>query len=166
MEESKSIPFEDKGYEERRRILRYDYMHNTLHHKAVKLLAYQVQSCLREAVTPELRNLDTIIKFLIDGFLAYEIIRDQNGYSVGIKELDPVTLEPFLDGEGNKMWVQYKDTQNMRMLTDSNIYYFAYSGPNNAEMTFMQSLYTGLIDSTDKKFIKKHVFEIVKKLSH
>ena len=165
MEESKAVPFEDRGYEERRRILRYDYMHSTPHHKAVKLLAYQVQSYLREAVTPELRNLDTIIKFLIDGFLAYEIVRDENGFSVGIKELDPITLEPFLDGEGNKMWVQYKDTERMRILKDNSIYYFSYSGPNNSEMTFMQSLYTGLIDATDKKFIKKHANEIVKKLS-
>jgi len=158
-----NINFEDLDYEKRRAELRYDYMHNAIRHKAIKTLAVEVQKKFKYPVIPEVKEIDNIIKFLIDGFLAYESIKLANE-SVAYVELDPVTLTPEINN-GIKFWVQYKGMPQEKQFPDNKILYFVYSNPNNSEMSFAQSLYVGLIDATDLKFIKKHAKEIVGKLS-
>lgn len=79
-------------------------------------------------------------KFLIDGFLAFEIIYDgeddENAKNViGFKELDPVSLEPEIrkdeDGKEYRVWVQYRgDTQRQRELLDSNLIYVSWARGN------------------------------------
>jgi len=81
-----------------------------------------------------------IKKFLIDGFLAFEIIYDGEGTEkaeniLGFKELDPVTLEPELeiDEDGNEFrtWIQYKgDSENERRLVDANVIYISWARGN------------------------------------
>lgn len=63
-------------------------------------------------------------KFLIDGFLAFEIIFnfEHNSYKatdiLGFKELDPVTLEPAIVKDENeydiKVWYQFKGDPEKR----------------------------------------------------
>lgn len=160
------LPFEDLGYEERRRQLRYDYMHDAANHKAVKVLAFEIQKKLKKPAIPKLAELSTIIKFLIDGFLAYEIITDESGVlSLDYVELDPISLEPKMIENNTQIWVQYKGTPNERILSYDKILYFSYSSPNNHEISFMQSLIIGLILPIDIEFIKQHAKEIAKKLS-
>ena len=75
-------------------------------------------------------------QFLIDGFLAFEIIYDPDGKNiVGFKELDPTSLRPGVEkgGDGNykKIWVQYEDIPSMkRVLLDSQIIYISYAKGN------------------------------------
>jgi len=79
-------------------------------------------------------------KFLIDGFLAYEIIYDGEGTEnaksvIGFKELDPVSLEPEIrkdvDGKEYRVWIQYRgDTQRQRELLDSNLIYISWARGN------------------------------------
>jgi len=79
-------------------------------------------------------------KLLIDGFLAFEIIYDENKKGdaenvIGFKELDPVSLEPELkkDEEGNeyKVWIQYKgDSERQRELLDANLIYISWARTN------------------------------------
>lgn len=79
-------------------------------------------------------------KLLIDGFLAFEIIYDENKKGdaenvIGFKELDPVSLEPELktDEEGNeyKVWVQYRgDAERERKLLDGNLIYISWARTN------------------------------------
>lgn len=79
-------------------------------------------------------------KFLIDGFLAFEIIYDNdesnNAHNViGFKELDPISLEPEIrkDISGNeyKVWVQYRgDSSRQRELLDANIIYLSWARSN------------------------------------
>lgn len=72
-------------------------------------------------------------KFLIDGYLAFEIIynKDQSEI-IGFKELDPVSLEPGLDKEGKRIWKQYKGQYGKeRLLYDANVIYISYSNNNN-----------------------------------
>jgi hypothetical protein len=75
-------------------------------------------------------------QFLIDGFLAFEIIFDPDGKNiVGFKELDPTSLRPGVEksGDGNykKIWVQYEDIPSMkRVLLDSQIIYISYAKGN------------------------------------
>lgn len=72
-------------------------------------------------------------KWLIDGFLAFEIIYDVKMKNIiGFKEIDPVTLEPGLDGDGKKIWTQFKGQQNKeRTLYDSQVIYLSYSQINS-----------------------------------
>lgn len=79
-----------------------------------------------------------VYKFLVDGFLAFEIIysTDNSGknarHIIGFKELDPVTLQPEirLDSEGHeyKVWVINKgDAEKERVLLDTNVIYISWS---------------------------------------
>ena len=68
-------------------------------------------------------------KFLIDGFLSFEIIYDEKQTQIiGFKELDPVSLMPgFNKEDGKKVWIQYKDDpMKERVLYDSQIIYISY----------------------------------------
>lgn len=74
-------------------------------------------------------------KFLIDGFLAFELIFDDLLHPkkiIGIKQLDPVTLEPDIEilpsGKEVKVWYQFKgDASLERKIPDSNIVYISWS---------------------------------------
>lgn len=79
-------------------------------------------------------------KFLIDGFLAFEIIYDGEGTNdakniLGFKELDPVTLEPEYrkDEAGNdyRVWIQNRgDSEKQRELVDGNVIYISWARGN------------------------------------
>ncbi len=85
-------------------------------------------------------------KFLVDGFLAFEIIYDDLNNPktiIGFKELDPITLfkdvEKTADGRYVPVWVQDVSTPNSygyamsnekRKLYDSQIIYISYSRAN------------------------------------
>jgi hypothetical protein len=74
-------------------------------------------------------------KFLIDGYLAFEIIYSPDQKEIiGFKELDPVTLIPgYNQDDGKKVWVQYKDDPvKERKLYDSQIIYVSYSSITTA----------------------------------
>jgi hypothetical protein len=74
-------------------------------------------------------------KFLIDGYLAFEIIYSPDQKEIiGFKELDPVTLIPgYNTDDGKKVWVQYKDDPvKERKLYDSQIIYVSYSSITTA----------------------------------
>ena len=81
-------------------------------------------------------------KFLVDGFLAFEIIysdkkSNKNVASdiIGFKELDPITLQPEIrvnsKGQEYKVWVINKgDKQNERELLDTNVIYISWAKTN------------------------------------
>ena len=73
-------------------------------------------------------------KWLIDGYLAFEIIyNDKQDQIIGFKELDPVSLIPVIDDKTNKkMWIQYKgEGVKERKLYDSQVIYISYSSNNS-----------------------------------
>ena len=74
-------------------------------------------------------------KFLIDGYLAFEIIYSPDQKEIiGFKEIDPVTLIPgYNHDDGKKVWVQFKDDPvKERKLYDSQIIYISYSSVTTA----------------------------------
>ena len=74
-------------------------------------------------------------KWLIDGFLAFEIIYSPDQKNIiGFKEIDAATLMPGLNTkDGKKMWTQFKDDpQKERNLYDSQIIYISYSSITTA----------------------------------
>jgi len=74
-------------------------------------------------------------KFLVDGYLAFEIIYSPDMKEIiGFKELDPTTIIPgYNHDDGKKVWVQYKDDPvKERKLYDSQIIYISYSSITTA----------------------------------
>lgn len=76
-------------------------------------------------------------KFLIDGYLAFEIVFDNPAKPttiVAFKELDPSTLEPeivHIDGKVTVIWYQYRnDAERQRIIPDANLIYISWSGVN------------------------------------
>lgn len=75
-------------------------------------------------------------QFLIDGFLAFEIIYDSKGKNViGFKELDPTSLQPIVEKVGEEehkqFWIQYpKNPQMTRKLTNEQVIYISYAKGN------------------------------------
>jgi hypothetical protein len=79
-------------------------------------------------------------KFLIDGFLAFEIIYDgEDGEDakniLGFKELDPCSLEPEIRKDENdneyRVWIQFRgDAERQRELVDGNVIYISWARGN------------------------------------
>lgn len=75
-------------------------------------------------------------QFLIDGFLAFEIIWDDDAENIiGFKEIDPLSIRPGIikneDGKIQKVWYQYEDIIGVgRTLYDSQIIYISYAKSN------------------------------------
>ena len=79
-------------------------------------------------------------KFLIDGFLAFEIVYDGEGENdakniIALKELDPISLEPEIrigsDGHEYRVWIQYRgDSRKQRELLDANLIYISWARGN------------------------------------
>jgi hypothetical protein len=67
-------------------------------------------------------------KFLVEGFLAFEIIYNtEETHIIGFKSVDSVTLTPALK-DGKKVWYQFKDVpQKERKIYDANLIYMSYS---------------------------------------
>lgn len=81
-------------------------------------------------------------KWLIDGYIAYEIIYDEKQENIiGFKELDPITLEPGVDKDGKKTWHQFKgDPNKERMLYDSQIIYISSSMNGISRVSYVERL--------------------------
>jgi hypothetical protein len=80
-------------------------------------------------------------KFLIDGFLSFEIIYDGEGEEnakniIALKEIDPIELEPEIrinkdNGQEYRVWVQFRgDSRKQRELLDSNLIYISWARGN------------------------------------
>ena len=164
--------FRDKVYTEKRRILRQYYVNNADAHKAVKTLAFAVKKEVSDmfiknqkpsVIIYKLLEYETIVKYLIDGYLAFEIIDDHT-----VMELDPSTLQCTY--KDNKLvWHQYITSSILnpgvadRELDMDKIIYITYYGD---EMSFLCSLYNEIIYPYDKEFIFEHVDYILDRFTN
>jgi len=82
--------------------------------------------------------------FLIDGFIAYEIVYDNKQKNIiELSPIDPMTIVVATDpGTATIVWVQYPDNPQMRrVLLDSQIIYISYSNNNDfAETSYVENL--------------------------
>lgn len=80
-------------------------------------------------------------KFLVDGFLCFEIIYKTNEREkrateiIGFKEIDPITIQPGIeyDSDGNevKVWIiNNEDPKNRRVLPDAYVIYISWAKTN------------------------------------
>ena len=71
-------------------------------------------------------------QYLVDGFLAFEIVTDEDGKDViALNKLDPATLELSTivgeDGEEYIVWIQKIGNEATRIIYDSSVIYIAYA---------------------------------------
>jgi hypothetical protein len=80
-------------------------------------------------------------QFIIDGFLAFEIIYDNKGKEIiGFKELDAISLQPTVEKVGEneykQFWIQYPSNPQMfRKLTNEQVIYISYAKGNTISRT-------------------------------
>ena len=81
--------------------------------------------------------------FLIDGYLALEIIYDDKKKNViGFNRLRPDTLVPAFEPSIGHLWIQFpEDPQLRRIFLDSQIVYISYSSQNDySETSYVEGL--------------------------
>ncbi|WQJ53325.1 MAG: portal protein [Wendovervirus sonii] len=87
-------------------------------------------------------------KFLIEGFLAFEMIFDPAKKNIiGFLNIDPTTLEPTIevteDGQELFIWYQFKGSAKQRKIPNSNIIYISWSNlgdPKNNNISYVETL--------------------------
>ncbi len=86
-------------------------------------------------------------QFLIDGFLAFEIIYDNRGKEIiGFKEIDATSIQPAVEkiseNEYKQFWIQYpKNPQMTRKLTDEQVIYISYAKGNSvSRVSYLERL--------------------------
>jgi len=171
----KSIPYLDRAYPDKRRILR-EYSIKDEVRDFVTTLADEVviygddkKFCkprsLPDEYSQEIKNKyqETFEKiyskfgfndgmtawyfikgFLIDGYLAFEIVYDDKFKNIiHFNQLDPVTLVPgYEPTTGKHIWIQYpEDPQLRRILLDSQIIFMSYSTQREySETSYVEGL--------------------------
>jgi hypothetical protein len=148
IESKKSIDYKDRSYIDKRRILRQlsikdeidcfldivtdDIVDNLKHYPNIK----EVKN------TIDIESVDfwnNVRNFLIDGYLAYEIIFDDKSKPIALNQLDPVSLVVKMEGN-KKVWIQYPEDQfKKRILNDSQIIYLMYSD-NSSKTSYVEEL--------------------------
>lgn len=172
--DKKSIPYLDKSYSDKKRILR-EYAIKDEIRDFVSIIADEaiVYDDDRDFCEPKFISNDysTEVKdkyqevfekvyhrmgfadsitaynymkdFLIDGYIALEIIYDdRNKNIIGFNRLRPDTLVPAYDKAIGNLWIQYpEDPQLRRIFLDSQIIYISYSSQNDfSEISYVEGL--------------------------
>lgn len=170
----KSIPYLDKAYADKRRILREysikDEIRDFVSTVTDEAIVYNDE---RDFCTPKALSTDysqeikdkyqeyfekiytkygfsdnitawsMMRDFLIDGYLAVEIIYDDKKKNIiGFNRLRPETLVPAYEPAIGHLWIQFpEDPQLRRVFLDSQIIYISYSTQNDySETSYVEGL--------------------------
>ena len=170
----KSIPYLDKAYGDKRRILREysikDEIRDFLSTIADESIVFNDDSdfCSPKALSNEypqevrdkyqeyfekiynkygfsdsITAWDMMRDFLIDGYIAIEIIYDDKKKNiVGFNRMRPETLVPAYEPAIGHLWIQFpEDPQLRRIFLDSQIVYISYSTQNDySETSYVEGL--------------------------
>jgi hypothetical protein len=88
-------------------------------------------------------NLWHLLKeFLVDGFIAIEMIWDDKKQNIiGFNRLNPTNLAPAYDATHGKYWILNQDNiETRRVLYDSQIIHLAYSTQDYKDISYVHSL--------------------------
>lgn len=172
-----TVAFFDKGYEQKRLELRRFALNDEIEeivdvltdeciiydkHKFACSISYNgdIKEKLKDEINTVFKKIyyyfgfadghtlwDYFKKWLIDGFLAFEIIYDKDKKNViGFKEIDPITLKPSVivddNGKSSKVYIQVPtDGGQQRTLYDSQIIYISYSQLlNQSRVSYVERL--------------------------
>lgn len=170
----KSIPYLDKAYADKRRILREysikDEIRDFVSSIADESIVYNDDKdfCQLKALSNDypqevkdkyqeffekiynkmgfsdsISAWNMMKDFLIDGYLALEIIYDDKKKNIiGFNRLRPDTLVPAYEPSIGHLWIQFpEDPQLRRIFLDSQIVYISYSSQNDySETSYVEGL--------------------------
>jgi hypothetical protein len=170
----KSIPYLDKGYSDKRRILREysikDEIRDMVSMIADECIVYnddrdfcsprpisndysqEVQDRYQEyfekiynkyGFSDSITAWNMMKDFLIDGFVAVEIIYDDKKKNIiGFNRLRPETIVPAYEPNVGHLWIQFpEDPQLRRIFLDSQIVFVSYSTQNDySETSYVEGL--------------------------
>lgn len=154
------IDYKDKVYIEKRKILRQlsikDEIRNFLdiitddvaEYGFLNGLSGDQQRLINSVIDTRSNTFWSYIRnFLIDGYLAFEIIYEKSK-PISIKSLDPNTLvtiitkdEPDSNGELPWCYAQYQDNEKMRrILNRDQVIYLSYSDANTFNTSYVEEI--------------------------
>jgi len=143
----KKIDYKDRTYFDKRRILRQlsikdeisnflDIVTDDVYHNLFSIIFDDFSKILERLIgyRMDLSEIDFwhhIRTLLVDGYLSYEIIFNEENKPISLNLIDPLQMITKLDPDTNKLyWVQYPDDpKRKRILTNDQIIYLSYS-PN------------------------------------
>ena len=159
----KKIPYQDKSYSDKRRILReysikdeiryyLDLICDECINNNFRFASFNLneESKLRPIFQDIIKKLgfdnqftiyNTFRDLMIDGYLAFEIIwNDKKDNIISFNRLSPDSLVPAYNKENGSHWIQYpEDEQLKRILFDSQVIFISYSGINE-EISYVERL--------------------------
>jgi hypothetical protein len=148
----KEIPYLDRSYVEKRKILRQYYTDNVI---AYELVAYIIYHC-DDFENKILNKIELLKHILVDGYIAYEKIYDQRNNISDYEWIDASNLTIKVDSFGKKIW-QY-NVSGMKIIhnySSEDILYLTYKDMNPYTMhtsLVEQVMLTGLTIK-NKEFI-------------
>lgn len=89
------------------------------------------------------RAYDACIDYLVEGYIVIEIVYDDKRKNiVAFQFIDPASVFPVIDEEsGIKLWVQHPNSNNPRIILDSDIIYVSYSGSSKyADTSYIEPM--------------------------
>jgi len=127
----KTIQYQDRSYDEKRKVLRDLSIKDEIK-QCLDIITDKVYDKITEYYDMDknstINKLDLyhfIKNFLVDGYLSFEIIYDENNTIIDLSIVDPITL--MLKQEGDKkFFIQYAGSENERIIEESRIIYLSY----------------------------------------
>lgn len=152
----KEIAYMDKSYAQKRKILRRFHFTNKDALDLTNLIKYKILKRIKDNKFVDKKNIIEIL--LIDGYVSYEKIYDENDNVIALNQIDPLTFVMEMD-EGKVFWHQNKGKENARLLFQSQVLYVGF--PNESFSSFVEMIYTKMVDKNSKYTLKLIVDEMV-----
>jgi hypothetical protein len=158
----KSIPYLDKSYSDKRKILRKFHFMNSDCYELTNMVKYKILDKINKNY-PEQKydfiNANIILKkLLIDGYVVYEKVYDNNKL-VNIIELDTLSIKmEYLDGE--IIWFLNKGKENSKIFKKEQIIYVLFD--NDDFTSFVEMVYMKIVNKTTEWTIKSVIDDVYK----
>jgi len=158
----KSIPYLDKSYSDKRKILRKFHFMNSDCYELTNMVKYKILDKINKNY-PEQKydfiNENIILKkLLIDGYVVYEKVYDNNKL-VNIIELDTLSIKmEYLDGE--IIWFLNKGKENSKIFKKEQIIYVLFD--NDDFTSFVEMVYMKIVNKTTEWTIKSVIDDVYK----
>ncbi len=132
--------FKDEPYSEKRRVFRF---YSTKPEIKAYLDIISSNICNNLISLDKFKKMSKLIRqyiswFLIDGYLALEIIYDKKGEIIEFLILDPISLQ-YEEELGESYWIQNPDDPDLkRVLKKSQIIYMSYSNDIDDSTSYIE----------------------------
>jgi len=156
MENIKEVPYFDKSYIEKRKILRRQHFVDKDIVELTNKILFKIIKKIKPNKFVDYKELIKIL--LIDGYAAYEKIYDKNDNLISLSPIDPISLT-YTKNDKKFIWNQNKGTSYARVLTDSQVLYITSGLDSYTSLVEMR--YMNFIDDNSKYSLKNYINYVV-----